>query len=132
MKFLMLKWSEHDASGGNEGDIAAWPEFDQAAQDAGVRFDGRRSSLPGPRPPWSRPRSQVVEVVDAAAAGPFTSGGAQIEAYLLDCRDVAGAQDWARRLPTCGRVEVRPLLEYDSADSSRSSPYAGQSDVVAT
>ena len=53
---------------------------------------------------------------DAVAAGPFTSGGAQIEAYyLLDCRDVAEAHDWARRLPTYGRVEVGPLLEYDLA-----------------
>ena len=40
MKFLMLMWSEHDASGGEAGDIAAWAEFDQAAREAGDRVDG--------------------------------------------------------------------------------------------
>ena len=117
MKFLMLMWSEHDASGGNAGDIAAWAEFDQAAREAGVRVDGAALEPAKTAAAVITPEIAGGRGADAAAAGPFTSGGAQIEAYyLLDCRDVTEAHDWARRLPTYGRVEVRPLLEYDLGD----------------
>jgi hypothetical protein len=117
MKFLMLMWSEHDASGGEAGDIAAWAEFDQAAREAGVRVDGAALEPAKTAAAVVTPEIAGGSGADAIAAGPFTSGASQIEAYyLLDCRDVAEAHAWARRLPTYGRVEVRPLLEYDVGD----------------
>ena len=44
----------------------------------------------------------------------FTEGKTQIEAfYIMDCRDIDEATRRANRLPAYGKVEVRPLLEYD-------------------
>lgn len=46
--------------------------------------------------------------------GPVTEVSEQIEAfYLLDCPSVDAALVGSRRLPTYGRVEVRPLVDYD-------------------
>jgi hypothetical protein len=80
MKFLMLMWSEHDASGGNEGDIAAWAEFDQAARDAGVRVDGGALEPAKTAAAVITPEIAGGRGAEAVAAGPFTGGGSQIEA----------------------------------------------------
>ena len=46
--------------------------------------------------------------------GPVAEGSEQVQAfYLLDCPDLDAALEWARQLPTYGRVEVRPLIDYD-------------------
>jgi hypothetical protein len=87
MTFLMLMWSEHDASGGNEGDIAAWAEFDQAARDAGVRVDGAALE----------PAKTAAAVITPEIAG---DRGPRLRPPA----------------PTYGQVEVRPLLEYDLGD----------------
>jgi hypothetical protein len=113
MKVLMMMWSETDASGGNQGDIDAWVEFDQRVRAAGAAVTNGALEPPAAaklvRPDLSEPKPGE-EVVD----GTFHSGPAQIQAfYLLDCADMAEAVEWARQLPTRGTVEVRPLIEYD-------------------
>jgi len=53
-----------------------------------------------------------VEVTD----GPFAETKEQLGGYyLLDCKDIDEALDYAARIPSAahGRVEVRPVMVFD-------------------
>ncbi len=115
----MLMWSDVDASGGNQADIDAWASFDGKARAAGVRVDGAALQPAAVAARSVRPDITGVSSGEAVRPGPFAGGGTQIEAYyLLDCPDLGSALEWARKLPTYGTVEVRPLLEYDLSGAS--------------
>ena len=112
MKALMLMWNDTDASGAQDADFAAWAEFDRDARAAGIVVTNGALEPPAAsklvRPELSKPAAGE-EVAD----GTFSSGPTQLQAfYLLDCADIDDAVEWARRLPTTGTVEVRPLIDY--------------------
>lgn len=114
MKFLMLMWSDVDASGGDQSDIDAWAGFDAAARNAGVFVDGGALQPAASSARLVRTELAGVALDESTADGPFAPGATQIEAfYQLDCADLGEALRWARKLPTYGTVEVRPLLEFD-------------------
>lgn len=53
------------------------------------------------------------ELPDAARPGTYPEGDVQIAAfYLVECRDLDHAVEWANKLPTYGEVEVRELIAY--------------------
>jgi hypothetical protein len=113
MKVLLLMWTETDASGGDEGDIAAWGEFDAEVRKAGAYIYGGALEPPAASV-LIRPDIAAPDPATQTRDGTFAPGAAQIQAfYLLDVADPDDAQRWARRLPTYGTVEVRALLEYD-------------------
>ena len=113
MKVLMMMWSETDASGGNQADIDAWVEFDQSVRAAGAAVTNGALEPPAAAK-LVRPKLSEPEPGGEVADGTFSSGPAQVQAfYLMDCPDIDDAIEWARRLPTRGTVEVRPLIEYD-------------------
>ena len=48
--------------------------------------------------------------------GPFAETKEQLGGfYVLDCKDLDEALDWASKIPTAksGCVEVRPVIQYD-------------------
>jgi hypothetical protein len=52
--------------------------------------------------------------------GPFAETREQLAGFfLLDCTDLDGALAWARKIPsvTFGTVEIRPVVEYPSAQA---------------
>ena len=110
----MLMWTATDASGGDEADIAAWADFEAQAREAGVLIEGARGALEPP----AEGKLVTPEIATGAASrivdGTFAQIDEQIQAfYLLQVADLEAALMWAGKLPTYGRVEVRPLLEYD-------------------
>jgi hypothetical protein len=110
----MLMWTSTDAASGDQSDIDAWAAFETEAREAGVLIEGARGAL---EPPASAKlvTPELATGADAAIAnGTFSDGEEQIQAfYLLEVDDLDGALRWAGKLPTYGRVEVRPLIEYD-------------------
>jgi hypothetical protein len=113
MQFLMLMWADADATSGDESDYAAWAEFDEQVKAAGAFV--ANGAL--------QPAATEARLVQTAIAGhqlpgaverkPFAAGGRQIQAfYLMQCRDLDAALEWANRLPTYGYVEVRELLQF--------------------
>jgi len=59
----------------------------------------------------------VLEVTD----GPFAETKEQLGGYyLLDCKDLDEALDYAAKIPTAqhGRVEVRPVVVWDNKSSA--------------
>ena len=52
--------------------------------------------------------------------GPFAETKEQLGGYyLLDCKDLDEALEWARKIPMPGgTVEVRPVMDYEAAGSS--------------
>lgn len=109
----MLMWADADATGGDEGDLKAWVDFDAQVKDAGAFvLNGALA-----------PAAQEARLVRTAIAGhgldgavdrrPFAEGHRQIQAfYVMDLPDMQAAVEWANKLPTYGYVEVRELLQY--------------------
>ena len=113
MKYMMLMWSEVDATGGDEADFQAWTDFEKEARDSGVYLDGGAFQSPGDGR-VVRTSLSGVDLGDAVTTGTFSPGSTQLAAYyLLQCDDLGAATVWANRLPTYGKVEVRELVEYE-------------------
>ena len=49
--------------------------------------------------------------------GPFTESKEQLGGfYLLECKDLDHALEWARKVPVrAGSIEVRPVMDYEAA-----------------
>lgn len=109
---MLLMWSATDATSGGQADMQAWADFQAAATEAGVYLDGGAFQAPADA---RTVRTSIAgyELPDAAFAGTFTKGPVQLAAYyLVECRDIDHAVEWANRLPTYGEVEVRELIAY--------------------
>ena len=95
------------------GIMAAYDEFDRAARAAGVLVEGA-----GLQP---TPTATTVRVRDGARLitdGPFAETKEQLGGfYLLECKDLDEAIEWAARIPGAqhGSVEVRPEMDYEAA-----------------
>jgi hypothetical protein len=112
VKVLLLLWAVDDASEGTQEDLDAWVAYDSDLRAAGVLLEGgalqplAENGLIVPRLAESRP--------DAGEGEPPVSGAWKPNGfYLLDCEDITAAHEWARRAPTYGRVEVRPMFDFD-------------------
>lgn len=91
--------------------IQAYHEFTQACVDGGVMQAGEALQPVSTATTVTR-ESGSIEVSD----GPFAETKEQLGGfYLLDCKDLDEALDYAGRIPTAahGRVEVRPLMIFD-------------------
>ena len=54
--------------------------------------------------------------------GPFAETKEQLAGfYLLDCKDLDEAIEWAAKIPgsEMGSVEVRPIMDYEARDAAR-------------
>jgi hypothetical protein len=95
--------------------MKAWDAYTQAAIDAGVHLGGE----------GLQPSSTATTVRIQASGDPLVSDGPFAETkeqlggyYLLDCKDLDEALAWAKRIPMPGgTVEVRPVMDYESAGS---------------
>jgi hypothetical protein len=91
----------------------AYHEVTQEMQDKGVLVAGE-GLYPTPTATTVRVRDDERAVTD----GPFAETKEQLGGfYVLDCKDLDEAIDWAARIPGAqnGSVEVRPVMVYDEA-----------------
>jgi hypothetical protein len=113
MRYLMLMWSDADASSGDESDVQAWVDFDEQVKTAGAFV------LNGALAPASTDARLVQTTIAGHALGgavqrrPFAEGDRQIQAfYIMELPHMDAAVEWANKLPTYGYVEVRELLQF--------------------
>ena len=94
----------------NRGVAQAWEVIDEMT---------RRGIFRGAEPLEPTSTATTVRVKDGKALmtdGPFAETKEQLGGYfILDCKDLDEALEWAARLPVCGGagkcIEVRPLRE---------------------
>jgi hypothetical protein len=92
--------------------MAAYGEFGQAAQAAGVLLGGE-----GLQPTSTATTVRVRDGEALTTDGPFAETREQLGGYyLLDCKDLDEAIGWAAKIPGAqsGSVEVRPVMDYEA------------------
>ena len=100
-----------------------WDSFTQAAIDAGVHLGGE-----GLQPSANATTVRIgVSGDHVVSDGPFAETKEQLGGYyLLDCKDLDEVLAWAKRIPMPGgTVEIRPVMDYESAGSEVHSNAAG-------
>jgi hypothetical protein len=129
MKYLLALIGDESAGADRtpeEGQAAmkAWDAFTTETKDAGAFVAGE-----GLQPSATATSVKIDEqggdpiVTD----GPFAETKEQLGGfYLLECADLDEALSWARKIPMPGgTVEVRPVMDYESAGSEAHSNEAG-------
>jgi hypothetical protein len=92
-----------------------WDRFTRDAIDAGVHLGGE-----GLQPSATATTVKIQESGEPIVSdGPFAETKEQLGGYyLLDCKDLDDALAWAKRIPMPGgTVEVRPVMDYETAGS---------------
>ena len=98
--------------------MRGWDAYTQELQESGVFVGGE-----GLQPSATATTVRIPEgggdpvVTD----GPFAETKEQLGGYyLIDCQNLDEALDWARKIPMPGgTIEVRPVMDYEAAGSSR-------------
>jgi hypothetical protein len=96
--------------------MGAWDAYTTELRDSGSFLGGE-----GLQPSATATTVQIPQgggdpvVTD----GPFAETKEQLGGfYLIDCKDLDEALDWARKIPMPGgNVEVRPVMDYEAAGS---------------
>jgi hypothetical protein len=122
MKYLLALYGDEarDTDRGPEETAAAmkaWDAFTKETEDAGAFVGGE----------GLQPTSTATTVAISESGGdpivtdgPFAETKEQLGGfYLLDCKDLDEALEWARKIPMPdGKVEVRPVMDYEAAGGS--------------
>lgn len=118
MKYMLLivgdesqyaDWSEEDRA----AEMGRWDEYTRALVDAGalVSGEGLQSSATATTLRVDRGERLLTD-------GPFAESKEQIGGfYVIDCKDLDEAIDWAAKLPSAERgvTEIRPVMDYEAA-----------------
>ena len=93
-----------------KAEMDRWQDFGREAVEAGVMVagDGLQESSTATT---LRIQDQGEPIV---SDGPFAETKEQVGGYyVLDCKDLDEALEWARKLPlSSGAIEVRPVMDY--------------------
>ena len=121
MKYLLSLWGDEsrfaDATPEQmqEG-MNAWDAYTVEAREAGAFLGGE-----GLQPTSTATTVQIPDSGEPIVTdGPFAETKEQLGGfYLLDCKDLDEALEWARKIPMPGgKVEVRPVMDYEAAGGS--------------
>jgi hypothetical protein len=117
MKYMLLllgdetgwdKLSEDEA----KALTASYEEYSRKALEAGVMVAGE-----GLQPTSTATTMRIVGGERVLSDGPFAETKEQLGGfYVLDCKDLNDALDWAERCPAArnGSIEVRPVTDYEA------------------
>jgi hypothetical protein len=105
--------------------MKAWDAFTTGTKDAGAFIAGE-----GLQPSATATTVQIPAQAEGdpiVTDGPFAETKEQLGGfYLLECADLDDAISWAKRIPMAGgTVEIRPVMDYESAGSEAHSNEAG-------
>jgi hypothetical protein len=118
MKYMLLivgdesqyaEWSEEDRA----AEMGRWDEYTKALVDAGafVSGEGLQTSATATTLRVDRGERLLTD-------GPFAESKEQIGGfYVVDCKDLDEAIEWAAKLPSAERgvTEIRPVMDYEAA-----------------
>jgi hypothetical protein len=113
MQYLLLIWQLDDdgaPEGGTQADYDAWMAYEAALTEAGAY---RESGAPQPHPAgtWVTTALSGHPTVRVDEAEVYAQAEL-VGFYLIECATASEAEGWARRMPSYGDVEVRPLIDY--------------------
>jgi hypothetical protein len=118
MKYMLLivgdesqyaDWSEEDRA----AEMGRWDEYTKALVDAGALVSGE-----GLQPSTTATTLRVDRGERLLTDGPFAESKEQIGGfYVIDCKDLDEAIDWAAKMPSAERgiAEIRPVMDYKAA-----------------
>jgi hypothetical protein len=118
MKYMLLivgdesqyaDWSEEDRA----AEMGRWDEYTKALAGAGALVSGE-----GLQPSATATTLRVDRGERLLTDGPFAESKEQIGGfYVIDCKDLDEAIDWAAKLPSAerGATEIRPVMDYEAA-----------------
>jgi hypothetical protein len=128
MKYLLTLWGDETRFADQTPEQFAenmkhWDAYTVEAQEAGAFLGGE-----GLQPTATATTVQIEPSGDHIVTdGPFAETKEQLGGfYLLECKDLDDALAWARKIPMPGgKVEVRPVMDYEAAASSVHAQEAG-------
>ena len=112
MKYLCLVYME-------ERTLDAVPDSDCMAFGDGLRKSGRYVAAEALQRVETATTVRVRDGKVSVTDGPFAETKEQLGGfYLLECENLDEALAWARKIPMPGgKVEVRPVMDYEAAGS---------------
>ena len=123
MKFAILIYDENTVNPDVDPDPALWGQvmaeynaFTKAINDAGVYLGGEAL-----QPHSTATTVQVKDGQTLTTDGPFAETKEGLGGfYVLDCKALDEALAWAAKCPGSwyGRVEVRPVVDFDEYDQA--------------
>jgi hypothetical protein len=127
MKYLLTLWGDEaryaEATPEQiQANMKQWDAYTVEAQDAGAFLGGE-----GLQPTATATTIAISpDGNHIVTDGPFAETKEQLGGfYLLDCKDLDEAIAWARKIPMPGgKVEVRPVMDYEAAASGAHSSEA--------
>jgi hypothetical protein len=114
-KYVLTLWGDESAWESwtpeqAQQEMGSWEEYDREATAAGVMLGGE-----GLEPSKTAKTVRVREGERMVSDGPFAETKEQLGGfYLLDCKNLDEAIDWAAKvpLPDDEPVEIRPVMDY--------------------
>lgn len=118
MKYMLLivgdesqyaEWSEEDRA----AEMGRWDEYTRALVEAGALVSGE-----GLQTSATATTLRVDRGERLLTDGPFAESKEQIGGfYVIDCKDLDEAIEWAAKLPSAERgvTEIRPVMDYEAA-----------------
>ncbi len=121
MKFMALIYGDPAAYADQTEEelaqeLAEYYDYDDATLAAGVRQEWEGAAL---HPPETARTVRVRDGERNVTDGPFAETKEVLGGfYVLDCKDLDEAIEWAARIPGAktGSVEVRPIMEFPSRE----------------
>ena len=118
MKYMLLLFGDENAwetmsEEEAKAAMAAYEDYSRQALEAGVMVSGE-----GLQPTGTATTMRIVGGERVLNDGPFAETKEQLGGfYVLDCKDLNDALDWAERCPAArnGSIEVRPVMDYEAA-----------------
>ena len=113
MKYMLLIYTNPETKLSQEelqAEMNGYWAYEEAIRKAGVHLAGEALN--------SATETHAVRVRDGKTIktdGPFVETHEQLGGfYLLDCKDLAEAEEWAAKIPssTHGVIEVRPVMVF--------------------
>jgi hypothetical protein len=121
MKYLLMIYSDQaqDAARSKQEldqEMNEYWAYDEAAAKAGVKQGGEAL-----HPTTSATTVRVRDGKTLATDGPFAETKEQLGGYyLLDCKNLDEAIQWAAKIPTArsGSIEIRPVVDFSQVTSA--------------
>jgi hypothetical protein len=128
MKYLLSLWGDESRYADRTPEqiresMKHWDAFTIETKDAGAFLGGE-----GLQPTSTATTVQIQPSGDHIVTdGPFAETKEQLGGfYLLECENLDEAIAWARKIPMPGgKVEVRPVMDYEARGSEAHSQEAG-------
>lgn len=111
MRYLLLIYDNEATAPDESAEMEKWFEYTEKLKQSGALRGGEAL-----QPTSTATTVRVKDGKMLTTDGPFAETKEQLGGfYLIECKDLDEALQWASQIPSAGRgpVEVRPIMEFD-------------------